>query len=59
LANIYGSQTEGLQQELEKEQFTGLQSERRKKLSRKEIASFAGQSGTASVSLQRNRAGSL
>lgn len=59
LANIYGSQTEGLQKELEQEQFTGLQSQRRKKLARQELSSFAGQAGSASVSLQRDRAGQL
>lgn len=59
LANIYGSQTEGLQKELEQEQFTGLQSQRRKRLARQELSSFSGQSGSASVSLQRDRAGQL
>ena len=50
----------GLQQELEREQFQGMQSQRRRRLAGQEQASFMGQSGTAgSQSLARRRAGSI
>jgi hypothetical protein len=50
----------GVQQELEREQFQGMQSQRRKRLAEQEQASFMGQSGTAgSQSLGRRRAGSI
>ena len=47
------------QQELEREQFQGMQSQRRKRLAEQEQASFMGQSGTAGAqSLGRRRTGS-
>lgn len=50
----------GLQQELEREQFQGMQSQRRRRLAEQETAAFMGQSGTAgSQSLARRRAGSI
>lgn len=45
LSGIYGGDTKGLQSELEKEQFTGLMSKRRKQLVTKELGTFSGQSG--------------
>jgi hypothetical protein len=59
LANIYGVSTEGLQAELETEQFTGLESQRRKQLSRQELAAFSGESGTAGISLDNRRQGRI
>ena len=47
------------QQELEREQFQGMQSQRRRRLAEQEQASFMGQSGTAGAqSLSRRRTGS-
>lgn len=46
LGGVYGTDTTGLQSELEKEQFTGLMSKRRKQLVTKEIGTFSGKSGT-------------
>ena len=49
----------GLQQELEREQFQGMQSQRRRRLAEQETAAFMGQSGVAgSASLGRKRTGS-
>lgn len=45
LSGIYGGDTTGLQSELEKEQFTGLLSKRRKQLTTKELGTFSGKSG--------------
>lgn len=59
LANIYGAQTSGLQAELEKEAFAGLESKRRKQLTEAERAAFSGQSGTGSPSFGRSSAGSI
>lgn len=59
LANIYGVSTEGLQSELEKEQFTGLESQRRKQLTNQELRAFSGQSGTANISLERQNRGRI
>lgn len=63
LEEIYTKTTpdaSGLQQELEREQFQGLQSQRRRRLAEQETASFMGQSGTGgSQSLGRRRAGSI
>jgi hypothetical protein len=48
------------QQELEREQFQGMQSQRRRRLAEQETAAFMGQSGTAGAqSLGRRRAGSI
>jgi hypothetical protein len=61
LSEIYTKTTpdaEGLQKELEQEQFQGMQSERRRRLAEQEQTSFMGQSGTASgISLARKRKG--
>jgi hypothetical protein len=62
LSEIYDKTTpdaSGVQQELEREQFQGMQSQRRKRLAEQEQASFMGQSGTAGAqSLSRRRTGS-
>jgi hypothetical protein len=63
LSEIYTRETPdalGLQRELEREQFQGLQSQRRRRLAEQEQAAFMGQSGTAgSQSLGRRRTGSI
>jgi hypothetical protein len=63
LEEIYTKTTpdaSGLQEELEREQFQGMQSQRRRRLSEQEQTAFMGQSGTAgSQSLGRRRAGSI
>jgi hypothetical protein len=59
LAGIYGEETEGLQKELEQEQFTGLQSKRRKQLTRKEVAQFSGRSGSLTGQQVKNSAGNI
>lgn len=45
LGSIYGQDVVGLQSELEKEQFSGLASQRRKNLTRQEAGTFSGKSG--------------
>jgi hypothetical protein len=63
LSEIYDKTTpdaSGVQEELEREQFQGMQSQRRRRLSEQEQTAFMGQSGTAgSQSLGRRRAGSI
>jgi hypothetical protein len=63
LSEIYTKTTPdaaGLQTELEREQFQGMQSERRRRLAEQEQTSFMGRSGTAgSQSLTRRRAGQI
>ena len=63
LSEIYTRTTpdaSGLQEELEREQFQGMQSQRRRRLAEQETATFMGQSGTAgSQSLARRRTGSI
>jgi hypothetical protein len=60
LAEIYKTDTAGLEQELQQEAFFGLASQRRKKLQEKEQAAFAGEAGTSQVSLtQRPVAGQI
>jgi len=63
LSEMYTGETPeatALQTELEREQFQGLASERRRRLAEQETTSFMGQSGTASgVSLGRRRAGQI
>lgn len=50
----------GLQEELEREQFQGMQSQRRRRLAEQEQTAFMGQSGTAgAASLARRRTGSI
>lgn len=49
----------GLQEELEREQFQGMQSQRRRRLAEQEQTAFMGQSGVGGVSLGRRRAGSI
>lgn len=45
LGGIYGTDTTGLQTQLEQEQFTGLLSKKRKQLTTKELGTFSGKSG--------------
>ncbi|ANH49506.1 putative restriction endonuclease [Freshwater phage uvFW-CGR-AMD-COM-C455] len=61
LGQIYGSPATAADQqtELEKEQFQGLASERRKRLAEQEQAAFMGRSGTANISLGRRTPGSI
>lgn len=54
-----GTSVEGLQQELESEQFLGMASQRRKKLAAREQAALSGQSGTMTGSLSRQVSGSF
>ena len=54
-----GTSVEGLQQELESEQFLGMASQRRKKLAAREQAALTGQSGTMTGSLSRQISGSF
>lgn len=51
LADIYNQEQTGIQAELESEAFKGMASERRKKLTQAERASFAGSAGAAAPSL--------
>jgi hypothetical protein len=57
LGAIYQTDVTDLQTELEAEQFQGLASERRKRLTEQEKASFAGSAGVTQVSLQQRTAG--
>jgi hypothetical protein len=57
LAEIYKTDTSGLQKELQQEAFFGLKSQRRKRLEEQEKATFAGQAGTTQVSLAQRTAG--
>lgn len=63
LSEIYDKKTVDAlqtQQELEREQFQGMQSQRRRRLAEQETAAFMGQSGTAGAqSLGRRRTGSI
>lgn len=61
LGQIYGSPATAADQqtELEKEQFQGLASERRKRLAEQEQTAFMGRSGTANISLGRRTPGSI
>lgn len=60
LGSIYQQDVAGLQTELEAEQFQGLASQRRKKLTETEQAAFAGRAGTTQVSLsQQGTAGTF
>lgn len=45
LGGIYGTNTNDIQSQLEKEQFTGLLSKKRKQLTTKELQTFSGKSG--------------
>jgi hypothetical protein len=58
---MYGSPATAADQqtELEKEQFQGLASERRRRLAEQEQAAFMGRSGTANISLGRRKPGSI
>jgi hypothetical protein len=51
LGGIYNQDVTGLQTELEAEQFQGLASQRRKKLTEQEKSSFSGRAGTSQSSL--------
>jgi hypothetical protein len=59
LAQIYEGTTTGIEEELTSEQFRGLQSQRRKKLTEQEKATFGGSSGTSTVSLGTSVTGSF
>ena len=59
LAQIYEGTSAGIQEELTSEQFKGLQSQRRKKLTEQEKATFGGSSGTSTVSLGTSGIGSF
>jgi hypothetical protein len=61
LGQMYGSPATAADQqtELEKEQFQGLASERRRRLAEQEQAAFMGRSGTANISLGRRTPGSI
>jgi len=58
LADIY-KEAPVSQEELQKEAFLGLKSERRKKLAEKEQATFSGKSGTTQVSLGQQSKGNF
>ena len=59
LAQIYEGTTTGIEEELTSEQFRGLQSQRRKKLTEQEKATFGGSAGTSTVSLGTAGTGSF
>lgn len=59
LAQIYEGTTAGIEEELTAEQFKGLQSQRRKKLTEQEKATFGGSAGTSTVSLGTAGTGSF
>lgn len=59
LAQIYEGTTAGIEEELTSEQFRGLQSQRRKKLTEQEKATFGGSAGTSTVSLGTAGTGSF
>lgn len=59
LSGIYGTDNTNLQNELEKEQFTGLMSKRRKQLVSKELGTFSGKSGTLTGQGIKSTAGSI
>lgn len=59
LGGIYGTDTTNLQNELEKEQFTGLMSKRRKQLVTKELGTFSGKSGALTGQGIKSTAGSI
>jgi hypothetical protein len=59
LSGIYGTDNTNLQNELEKEQFTGLLSKRRKSLSSKELQTFSGKAGTLTGQGIKSTAGSI
>ena len=57
LGSIYQTDVTDLQTELEAEQFQGLASQRRKKLTEQEKAQFSGRAGSSQVSLVQRTAG--
>lgn len=59
LGGVYGTDTTGLQNELEQEQFTGLLSKRRKNLINKELGTFSGKSGALTGQGIKSTAGSI
>lgn len=59
LSEIYQQDITNLQQELEAEQFQGLASQRRKKLTETEQATFSGRAGTSTVSLAQQGKGTF
>ena len=59
LGSIYETDVTDLQTELEAEQFQGLASQRRKKLTSQESATFGARAGTSQVSLGQSAAGAI
>lgn len=60
LARLYEGTSAGIQEELTSEQFKGLQSERRKKLQKKEEAMFSGSAGTnVGIAFKQQVAGAI
>jgi UV DNA damage repair endonuclease len=59
LGSIYETDVTDLQTELEAEQFQGLASQRRKRLTSQEGATFSGRAGTSQVSLGQSAAGAI
>lgn len=59
LSEIYQQDITNLQQELEAEQFQGLASQRRKKLTEAEQAAFSGRTGISQVSLAQGTTGTF
>jgi hypothetical protein len=57
LGGIYKQDVSGIQEELEAEQFQGLASRRRKKITEQEAASFSARAGSSQVSLSQRTAG--
>lgn len=57
LGSIYQTDVTDLQTELEAEQFQGLASQRRKRLTEQETAAFSGRAGITQVSLAKGTAG--
>jgi hypothetical protein len=59
LGKIYGTNMNGIQSELEKEQFQGMLSQRRKQLTQAEENAFKGSSGIVTGSLSKSVSGQL
>jgi hypothetical protein len=59
LGSIYETDVTDLQTELEAEQFQGLASQRRKRLTSQEGATFSGRAGTSQVSLGQSAPGAI
>lgn len=59
LGDIYGQSTSGLQNELEQEQFGGMLSQRRKRLTQQEKNTFSGSAGISTGSLAKSVSGNI